>query len=397
MRYDLAVVGAGPAGAATALGALRADPSLSVALIDRADFPRDKTCGDGIAPHVVDLLTAAGVTGLMEDQVPVRRLRLSRRHLSVDRTMARPAWVVPRTVFDHRLVLEACSRGADLVRHRVRHVQEGANTVVLDDTLEARVVVGADGAHSVVRRVVGVGDGPMAVAIRGYAPTGRDSAGAQVIVFGTHRQPSYAWSFPLGDGTSNVGYGEVKTPGGGGPSRALMMEQLETLLPGSTDGGRGWRGHQLPLSTWRGPHRAGGRVLLAGDAAGLVNPMTGEGIFYAVATGLHAGRAAAGSLAADGGASAARRQRRLDRALLAGHLCHTDLAARLCRSGTVLDAGLRAAAADQRVFDDLVELGLAGGRISVAMARGLLTAAPGALTDRLCRHVHSEETRACRS
>lgn len=380
MRYDLAVVGAGPAGSATALGALRTDPSLSVALIDRADFPRDKTCGDGIAPHVVDLLTAAGVTGLMQDQVPVHRLRLTRRHLSVDRTMERPAWVVPRTVFDHRLVTEACSRGADLLRHRVRRLEVGTSTVVLDETVEARVVVGADGAHSILKRAVGAGEGPMAVAIRGYAPTGRDRSGAQAIVFGTHRQPSYAWSFDLGNGTSNVGYGELLTPGGERPSRALLMVQLETLLPGSTDGGRGWRGHQLPLSTWRGPHRGSGRVLLAGDAAGLVNPMTGEGIFYAVATGLHAGRAAAESLAADGGATAARRQQRLDRAALAGHLCHTDLAARLCRSGAVLDAGLRAAAADQHVFDDLVELGLANGRISATMACGLLKAVPARRT-----------------
>ncbi|MCW2865988.1 MAG: geranylgeranyl reductase [Marmoricola sp.] len=391
-RYDLAVVGAGPAGAATAIGALRADPSLSVALIDRADFPRDKTCGDGIAPHVIDLLAAAGVTDLVEDHVPVRRLRLVRRGLSVDRTMARPAWVVPRSVFDHRLVSAARSRGADLVRHRVRRVEEGASSVVLDDTFEAGVVVGADGAHSVVGRVVGVGEGPMAVAIRGYAPTRQDRAGAQVIVFGTQRQPSYAWAFDLGNGTSNVGYGEMLTRRGGRPSRALLMEQLETLLPGSTTGGHAWRGHHLPLSTWRGPRRAGGRLLLAGDAAGLVNPMTGEGIFYAVATGLHAGRAAAEALAADRGAGAARRQAELDQALLAGHLRHTDLAARLCRSGTVLDAGLRAAAADQRVFDDLVELGLARGRITATMAGGLLKAGAALLTDRSRSTDHVEET-----
>ena len=131
------------------------------------------------------------------------------------------------------------------------------------------------------------------------------------------------------------------------------------------------RAHRLPLSTQR-PRQPDGRVLLAGDAASLINPLTGEGIFYAVATGLHAGRSAAESLSADGGASAVHRQRMLDRSLLAGHLRHTDLAARLCRSGAVLDAGLRAAAADQRVFDDLVELGLAGGRISATMAGGLL-------------------------
>lgn len=375
MRYDVAIVGAGPAGAATALGALQADPTLKVALIDRADFPRDKTCGDGIAPHVVDLLAAAGVAGVMDEEVPVHRLRLSRRNLSVERSMARPAWVVPRAVFDHRLVSAACSKGAQLLRHRVRHLQQGQHSVVLDETVEARVVIGADGAHSVLRRVVGAEAGPMAVAIRGYAPTVPDRTGAQVIVFGTHQHPSYAWSFDLGSGTSNVGYGVLLTPGGGRPSRAQLMEQLEALLPGATDGGQGWRGHQLPLSTWRGPHRGSGRVLLVGDAAGLVNPMTGEGIYYAVATGLHAGRAAAESLAADGGATAARRQQRLDRTLLAGHLRHTDIAARLCRSGTVLDAGLRAAAVDQRVFDDLVELGLAGGRISATMAGGLLKAA----------------------
>ena len=377
MRFDLAVIGAGPAGAAAAIGALRADPSLSVALIDRADFPRDKACGDGIAPHVVDLLTAVGVTNLMEDQVPVRRLRLSRRDLSVDRVMARPAWVVPRTVFDDRLVAEARSRGARFIRHRLRHFEEGVD--------------------SVVRRVVGAGDGPMAVAIRGYAPTCQDRAGAQVIAFGTQRQPSHAWAFDRGDGTSNVGYGEMQTRRGGRPSRTGMLQQLESLLPGSTIGGREWRGHQLPLSTWRGPHRGGRRVLLAGDAAGLVNPMTGEGIFYAVATGLNAGRAAAAALAADGGASAARRQAKLDQALLGGHLRHTDLAARLCRSGTVLDAGLRAAAADQRVFDDLVELGLAAGRISATLAGGLFKAAPGVLADRLSSNDHVEETPLCRS
>ena len=397
MRYDLVIIGAGPAGAATALGALRADPSLSVAMLDRADFPRDKACGDGIAPHAVDLLATAGVTGLMDDRVPVRRLRLERGGLGVDRPMSRPAWVVPRTVFDARLVDAARAAGADLVRHRVRHLHHRADSVVLDTLVEARVVVGADGVHSVVRREIGSSSGPVAVALRGYAPTPRDRSGAQVIVFGTERPASYAWSFDRGDGTANVGYGELQTSRDRRPTRAQLLDQLETLLPGATTGGHDWRGQLLPLSTWRGPRRGNGRVLLAGDAAGLVNPMTGEGIFYAVATGLHAGRAAAAALAVDGGASAAARQAPLDRALLAGHLRHTHLAAALCRSGTVLDAGLRAAAAEQRVFDDLVELGLATGRITATMGRGLLKAAPAVLTARRASTDHIEETPACAS
>ena len=84
MTWDVIVVGAGPAGSAAAIGALRADPSLRVALLDRSGFPRDKACGDGIAPHVIDLLYAAGVTGVVDDWEPVPRLSLRRGSLGVD-------------------------------------------------------------------------------------------------------------------------------------------------------------------------------------------------------------------------------------------------------------------------------------------------------------------------
>jgi flavin-dependent dehydrogenase len=161
------------------------------------------------------------------------------------------------------------------------------------------------------------------------------------------------------------------------------MEQLDRLLPRAGDGGTEWRGFPLPLSTarWR-PGR--GRILLAGDAAGLVNPMTGEGIYYAVATGLAAGRAAAEAVRADDGESAGARYRRAVRPLLSRHLRHTAAAARLSLHGPVLDAGIRAADRDQRVFDDLVELGLARGRITATMTRGLL----GALTHPTDRIAH---------
>ena len=380
--WDLAVVGAGPAGAATAIGALRAEPGLRVALLDRSDFPRDKSCGDGIAPHVLDLLEEAGVRGIADGWTPVPRLRLTRGGLSADRDMARSTWVIPRAVFDHRLVQAAQHAGARLVRHRVRSVDE----------LTATVVVGADGAQSVVRRTLAQRPGPMAVAIRGYAPVPADRAAAQVIVFDTARQPAYAWSFDRGDGLANVGYGVLLGLRRHRPTRADLLGRLEALLPGATTDGTDWKGHQLPLSDgrWR-PGR--GRVLLAGDAAALVNPMTGEGIWYAVATGLAAGRATAEALAAGDPDSTAARCRRLTRPLLDRHLRHIALAGRLCRSGTVLDAGLRTSAADQRVFDDLVELGLAGGRITGPILRGLVRGLTG--TPR-SRTTHPEET-ACES
>jgi geranylgeranyl reductase family protein len=368
--WDLAVVGAGPAGSAAALGALRVDPGLRVALLDRSTFPRDKACGDGIAPQVVDLLRESGAGSVVADRVAVPTLRLRRGDLDVSRPMARPAWVVPRAEFDLRLVTAACDAGAVLLHERVRRVRPGPTTL-LDDGHEARVVVGADGAHSVVRRALGIAAGPTAVALRGYAPTPPARAGEQVIVFDTGSRPAYGWSFDRGDGLCNVGYGVLTgSTGSAVLTKAHLLARLEALLPGAADGGTGWRGHQLPLSA--GPWRPRpGSVLLAGDAAGLVNPMTGEGIYYAVATGLAAGRAAAEALAAGDPASAGARQAAAVAPLLDAHLRHVRLAARLCRHGSVLGAGLRAASADQRVFDDLVELGLARGRITPRVAAGL--------------------------
>jgi menaquinone-9 beta-reductase len=368
--WDLAVVGSGPAGSSAAIGALLVDPSLRVALLDRAEFPRDKPCGDGIAPHVIDLLDDAGITGIVDGHVPISRLRLEKGSLGVDRTMVRPTWVIPRTVFDLRLVDAARAAGATLLRHRVRELTLGS-TLVLDGQLEARTVIGADGAYSTVARAIGMTPDATAVALRGYAPTPSNRSSAQVIVFDTEGQPAYAWSFDRGDGLSNVGYGELIGHGRDRPTKAQMMERLDTLLPAATDGGTDWKGHHLPLATgrWRPP---AGRIMLAGDAAGLVNPITGEGIYYAVATGLAAGRAAAEAVVAGNPATASARYARETKRLLAGHLRHVAAAAWLGRHGIVVDAGVRASTSDQRVFDDLVELGLARGRITTALVRGLV-------------------------
>jgi flavin-dependent dehydrogenase len=345
---------------------------MSVLLLDRATFPRDKVCGDGIAPHALDLLRDVGVSGIVTDRVPVRRLRLRHRCCEASALMQRDAWVVPRSVFDARLVDAACDAGAVLRQHHVREVVAERDQVRVD-ALRAQVVVGADGAHSLVRSAVGLPRPRMALAIRGYAPPAPDRRGEQVIVFGTGKRPSYAWSFDRGDGLANVGYGELLAGAGAKPNRAQLLRQLGELLPGATQAGTQWRGHHLPLSSWSWPH-PDGRILLAGDAAGLVNPLTGEGIYYAVATGLIAGRMAAA--AAVNGERPGRAYRRVTRHLLTRHLRHTALAARLSTRSQILDAGIRSAARSQRVFDDLVEIGLGQGLITPALARGLLGSMP---------------------
>lgn len=358
--WDLVVVGAGPAGATTALAALHADPSMKVLLLDRCDFPRDKSCGDGIAPHCLTALASIGVTGVEAGWTPLTHLELTRGEESVARPMARPVHVIPREVFDARLVERAVDRGATFRRERVTSV---------DDLPADAVVVGADGAHSVVRAHLGLPAGRRALAIRGYAPTPPGRRGTQVIRYGGRRQPAYAWAFDRGDGLSNIGYGEL-LPGGDEepPSRRLLLDQLKELLPGYD--GDHWKGHHLPLSGWRWV-QPDGRVLLTGDAAGLINPMTGEGIYYAIATGIAAGRAAA--RARHEPAAAGALHRHAVRHRLGRHLKHTFVASRLAEHPVIVDGGIRVARRDPRVFDQLVELGLGDGRISPRLVGGLAT------------------------
>jgi geranylgeranyl reductase family protein len=369
-HWDVVVVGGGPAGAACAAAARRTDPGARVLVLDRADFPRDKVCGDGIAPEALDVLAGLGIdpAALTAGYPAVPRLRLrSPGGAEVERAMHRPASVVPRAVFDERLLAAALTSGAEFRRHAVRRLDVFPTHVEVDGLLTAAVVVGADGAESVVRRMAGIVPNRAhhtAIAIRGYAAEPAGMSGVQVILTTEQRWPAYAWSFPLGDGLANVGYGELVSSR---VTRGGLLAGLERLLPGVTP--VGLKAHRLPLSTGR-PRQPDGRLLLAGDAASLINPLTGEGIFYAVLSG-----ALAGAAAVRGGNAGAAYRRALQ-LRLGRHLMHSSTASRASHWPRLMDAVFRAAAADQRVFDDVVRLGLADGRLTArtltAAARRLL-------------------------
>ncbi len=369
--WDVVIVGAGPAGAAAAAAALTSEPSARVLLLDRQRFPRDKPCGDGIAAESFDVLGALGfdLDTVLQGYPPIDRLRLTAPGGAVaERRMARPVRTIPRHVFDARLVADVVSRGAVLRHHQVRTIEQDADGVMVDGRVRARVVVGADGAESVVRRVTavaapGAGSRPqIALAIRGYSVALPGQGRTQWITMGGRHWPAYAWSFPIGDGTANVGYGELidRSP----LARSVMLQRMSELLPG-LDRPAQLRAHRLPLSPGR-PPIADGRILLAGDALSLINPLSGEGIFYALRSGGLAGQAAG----AGGGAGGFYRDQ-IERTLGA-HFRSTDMAARLVRAPRFIDGGVRAAGRRQAVFDDLVTLALGDGRLTPRLLAGVV-------------------------
>jgi geranylgeranyl reductase family protein len=367
--WDVVIVGGGPAGAAAALRARQLRPDARVLLLDKADFPRDKACGDGIAAHARVELATLGLPDLISDYRPTRRLSVvSPGGAHVLATVARPNHVVPRVVFDARLVEAARARGVEVRRHRVRTLAATGGHVLVDGAIIARTLIAADGANSSVRRLIGLPASPdahTAIAVRGYAevPAGDD---VQLIAMQRDGWPAYAWSFPVGDGTANVGFGMLlpRLRATGLPGRTVLHGRLAQLLPDLP--ARDLRAHHLPLSTAR-PKPGAGRVLLAGDAGSFINPLTGEGIYYALLTGRLAAEAAVG-----GSADPLAAYRRSLRKALGRHLLTTDVLALASRSPGFIDAAIATAARRGDVFDLLVDVGLGAGTVPLPLAAAVV-------------------------
>jgi len=339
-QFDALVIGSGPAGSVAALVLARG--GARVALVDKASFPRDKACGDMVGPRGVQLLTDLGLA--MPDGPHVgdmlvvgptgRRVRMPS---AAGLTYPGHGTAITRTVFDAMLHAAALEAGATALCGRAVAPLEAAGRVDgyrLDtgEEVHADFVVGADGATSGVAQATGLieaGKVLWGFAIRAYLAQDVDLA-AIVMWEPTpwHAFPGYGWVFPGAEGGANIGLGVAtradrqagaaavrSLPSFLGHLRAvgLLDEAAPEVLPRRLGG---WLKMGMVGTT-----PAAGRVLLVGDAAGLINPLQGEGI----AQGMRSGRLAAETLLAGPGRAA----ERYTTALLSEHLPYQRIAAAL--------------------------------------------------------------------
>jgi geranylgeranyl reductase family protein len=289
--WDVLVVGAGPAGSSAARVA--AEGGASVLLVDRARFPRYKTCGGGLIGISLAHLPASVLPTVEQE---VREVRFSLRggaFKSYRRTLPFLA-LVQRERFDDALVKAAVASGVrfeDSVVVKAVEEADGLVTVTTDGApLRARVVVGADGTSGRIGRYVGVQNCGTDLALEvELTRTPESQAYDGVIAFDWGTAPgSYAWVFPKEEVLT---VGVIQARGEPQQTRDYLESWLCTTGLDVLEVERS-SGH---LTQWRAPDSplCRGSVLVAGDAAGLLDPWTREGLSYALRSGCWAGAAAA--------------------------------------------------------------------------------------------------------
>lgn len=305
---DVAIVGAGPAG--TAAATVLAGSGLQAAVYDKAVFPRDKFCGDGLTSGALRILDelefdpATVASWKKVDDVFITSPSGRRAHFPLPRDMGQFAAVATRLDLDAALVDHARAVGADIhegvgVRGVQLHDGHVELTLADDTKVAARFVLAADGMWSPTRKMLGLampgyrGDWH---AFRQYwRNVGPRAASELHVWFEPDVLPGYVWSFPLADGRANIGFGVHRSTHRTGDMNRfwpaiLERPQIREIIGTDAvpdDPHRAWpipaRVHEVALTAHR--------TLFIGDAAAACDPMTGEGIAQAMQTGLAAARA----------------------------------------------------------------------------------------------------------
>lgn len=308
--FDIIIVGAGPAGCACAIQLAKALPSLRIALLDKGNFPKDKICGDALSPDVVTQVRMLSESLAMQLQQSSDAFCIKGLTIVADKGQAfsyhfegNPSlemYTCPRIHFDNLLFLHTQQYvNIQFINNcEVKEIQikeESLLIQTIQGQIEGKLVVGADGAHSVVARKLGkvqMDKGYHAGALRVYyeGVQGLES-GTIELHFINDIIPGYLWIFPLSNNSANIGLGM--------PSNRIseekinLREKLQYLLAHHPSLIERFR-NAKPLETIKGfglPMGgkkniiSGERFLLLGDAASLIDPFTGEGIANAIRSG----------------------------------------------------------------------------------------------------------------
>lgn len=309
MEREVIVVGAGPAGSTTAMSLAR--KGHDVLLLDRKSFPRDKVCGDAVPAGAIEKLYALGMQEKIKEAgfyyIDKMRLVSPKGHTMDAELQDTSRWnvksvIVPRMTFDALLQEHAVDSGAEFCEAHVKEpILENGQVVGvrarLNGDLEevrSKVVIGADGVTSVIARAVRPDkhvDEHRAVALRAYIEDLELLPHHVEFYLYDQILPGYAWIFPLGDNKANIGLGMRLDKFREGDhnlkemlGRLLEMPEIKKRIK---NGGeiRDVATWQLNFGSQKNIQRAYAGALLVGDAAGLINPLTGGGISNAVTSG----------------------------------------------------------------------------------------------------------------
>ena len=311
--YDVLIIGAGPSGSNAAISYKNLNPNLKVGLIDKSVFPRDKSCGDAIGPGVISALKRFNNHHILDNEPQVvsttlygpENIGIQNYIPEVKNKEDSIVYVIPRIDLDNRILNLAKDLDVDVFEGYsfVSFEKDLDNKLVVEikngdsiTKLGTKILVGADGANSRVRKQLNVNtnsDWHKAIAIRAYidSPNYLEIFKERTLMFeiNVSAEKGYAWAFPSKGNLLNIGIGV--------PLNIFKKEKLDInvllqdFITQLTNRGvvveniRDEKSYLLPFASSRPKFRNDINVALIGDASSMINPMSGEGIFYGMEAG----------------------------------------------------------------------------------------------------------------
>ncbi len=312
-KYDVLIVGAGPSGSNAAISYKELNPSLKVGLIDKAIFPRDKSCGDAIGPGVISALKRFNNEHILEDEPQVvsttlygpDNIGIQNYIPEVKNKEDSIVYVIPRIDLDNRILDLAKESDVDVIEGlSFVSFEEQSNKSILvkfkneeeEFIFSTNLLIGADGANSRIRKQLNLkknSDWHKAIAIRAYidSPNYIEIFKERTLMFeiNVSAEKGYAWAFPSRGTLLNIGIGVPLSIFK--KDKLNINKLLEDFINQLESRGviienvRKQKSYMLPFASSRPKLVKNINVALIGDASSMINPMSGEGIFYGMEAG----------------------------------------------------------------------------------------------------------------